>query len=90
MVEKLDSAAVIDALGGTTAVARMLGIRPPSVHEWRDGGIPEPRIIELGAEIESACGIPRWQLVPDRWHRIWPELIGAEGAPTTPTTEKVG
>lgn len=22
-----------------------------------------------------------WDLRPDDWHRIWPELIGAEGAP---------
>ena len=22
-----------------------------------------------------------WDLRPDDWHRIWPELIGADGAP---------
>lgn len=33
--------------------------------------------------IERATGgaVRRWDLRPDDWHRIWPELIGAEGAP---------
>jgi hypothetical protein len=28
--------------------------------------------------------VARWDLRPDDWHRIWPELIGAEGAPPLP------
>jgi hypothetical protein len=33
--------------------------------------------------LEAASGllVRRWHLRPDDWHRIWPELIGAEGAP---------
>ena len=34
---------IIDTLGGTSAVAEMLGIKPPSVSEWRSTGIPENR-----------------------------------------------
>ena len=36
-----------------------------------------------GAAIEQGTGmaVRRWDLRPDDWHRIWPELIGAEGAP---------
>jgi len=26
-----------------------------------------------------------WDLRPDDWHRIWPELIGTEGAPAIAT-----
>ena len=33
--------------------------------------------IEVGTDFE----VRRWDLRPDDWHRIWPELIGAEGAP---------
>jgi len=84
MTVKLDSTAVIEALGGTTAVARLLGIKPPSVHEWRGSEIPEARVLQLGAAIEAACGIPRWDLRPDDWWKVWPELIGAEGAPDVP------
>ncbi len=34
---------VIDRLGGTSAVAKICDIKPPSVHEWRENGIPKAR-----------------------------------------------
>ena len=39
----------IDKLGGTTEVARLCDIRPPSVSEWRRKGIPKPwmKFLEL-------------------------------------------
>jgi hypothetical protein len=40
--------AIIDALGGTGAVAEILGIQPPSVSEWRVSGIPPARKQTLG------------------------------------------
>jgi hypothetical protein len=33
---------IIDALGGTLAVARMCDIKGPSVSEWKRNGIPKP------------------------------------------------
>lgn len=33
---------LIDRLGGTTAVAKMCDLKPPSVSEWRKAGIPKP------------------------------------------------
>jgi DNA-binding transcriptional regulator YdaS (Cro superfamily) len=32
-------------------------------------------------ERESNSRIRRWHLRQDDWHRIWPELIGTDGAP---------
>ncbi|MBA0342095.1 hypothetical protein D7U87_15505 [Stenotrophomonas maltophilia] len=34
---------IIDRLGGTTEVARICRIKPPSVSEWRASGIPPAR-----------------------------------------------
>ena len=34
---------LIDALGGTGTLARLLKVEPPSVSEWRKNGIPEAR-----------------------------------------------
>lgn len=34
---------IIDALGGTFAVASICKIKPPSVSEWKQKGIPEAR-----------------------------------------------
>lgn len=67
---------IIQLLGGTTAVARLLGIKPPSVHRWIESGIPEGRLIELAAEVErrSDGKFSRRDRFPDRFHLIWPEL----------------
>ncbi|AQW32699.1 hypothetical protein ACEQ38_16965 [Ralstonia syzygii subsp. celebesensis] len=35
---------VIDRLGGTSAVAKICDIKPPSVHGWRESGIPKARL----------------------------------------------
>ncbi len=78
---------IIEKLGGITAVATKLGIKPPSVSGWiQDGkdGIPDGRLIELGAEIERQTEYRRWDLRPNDWHLIWPELVGAFGAPAVP------
>lgn len=41
------------------------------------------------AQIEAvtAFEVRRWDLRPHDWHRIWPELIGTEGAPNPNPTE---
>lgn len=38
---------IIDKLGGTTAVAELCKVKPPSVSEWRINGIPEARLMYL-------------------------------------------
>lgn len=38
------ASAVIDRLGGTSAVARIFDIRPSSVHQWRIDGLPKARL----------------------------------------------
>lgn len=38
---------LIDALGGTSAVARLFDIKPPSVSNWRTVGIPKARLMYL-------------------------------------------
>lgn len=71
----------IDSLGGVTAVARLCGVKPPSVWEWkRRGSIP----IERCAAIERATSgaVTRRDLRPNDWHRIWPELaVDVQQAP---------
>jgi len=39
--------AIIDALGGTSAVAELCNVRPPSVSDWRRYGIPQARLMYL-------------------------------------------
>ena len=43
----------------------------------------------LAVAIERATdgAVRRWDLRPDDWHRIWPELVGMDGAPPVPEAE---
>ena len=65
-------------------MAAAVGVHPVMVSQWAAGvkGVPAER----AADIERACEfqVRRWDLRPDDWHRIWPELIGSEGAPAIP------
>lgn len=44
---KHSDAKIIQALGGTFAVARMFSIKPPSVSQWTVRGIPPARRMYL-------------------------------------------
>lgn len=71
----MDDLSLIDALGGTHAVASLVGIKAPSVSGWKEvGRIPKDKRIRL-APIAEARGIAsRKELFPKDWHLIWPEL----------------
>ena len=45
---------IIDALGGTSAVARLFDIKSPSVSEWRELGIPKARRMYLELRFPKA------------------------------------
>ena len=68
-----------DAAGGLTRIAEACGASIQTVSNWRKRGVP----IDQCAAIEKACAraVMRWDLRPDDWHRIWPELVGMPGAP---------
>jgi DNA-binding transcriptional regulator YdaS (Cro superfamily) len=70
---------IIDALGGTAAVARMVRTSGASVSEWRQRGIPTLRRLQLAAAIERATNgrLTRKTLRPIDWAVIWPELAAA-------------
>lgn len=63
------------------ALATALQVPAPLVSQWRTGARPVP--IERCVPIEHATSgaVRRWDLRPDDWWRIWPELIGTDGAP---------
>jgi DNA-binding transcriptional regulator YdaS (Cro superfamily) len=42
----------------------------------------------VAIERATRLAVRRWDLRPDDWHRIWPELIGADGAPEIPQEAK--
>jgi DNA-binding transcriptional regulator YdaS (Cro superfamily) len=72
--------------GGYTALAKRLGVKAPSVHEWASGrrSVPPARCVQI--ERVTGGAVMRWDLRDD-WAEIWPELIGREGAPKAPASE---
>lgn len=56
---------IIDLLGGTSRVAAIFGIRPPSVSEWRASGIPLARRQTLALLFPD--------LVPESWKPVCPK-----------------
>lgn len=75
--------------GAVSSLARDLGISRIYLSQLvgrQNGRVPSP---ELCVVIERQTGrrVMRWNLRPDDWHLIWPELIGAEGAPAVPMIE---
>jgi DNA-binding transcriptional regulator YdaS (Cro superfamily) len=71
------------ARGRTQRLAEQLDVSGSLVTQWGSG---KPVSVERCGEVELATAnqVRRWDLRPRDWHRIWPELIGAEGAPEVP------
>ena len=45
---------IIDGIGGTTAVGRLMLLPPSTVHAWRRKGIPEARLDHLRLKVAEA------------------------------------
>lgn len=71
----MTSSELIDKLGGTAIVARLLNVKPPSVSAWRSGSIPQDKLIRLSLFSEKAGIATRQELFPHDWQQIWPELV---------------
>lgn len=74
------------SLGQTAAsLARSLDINPVLISQWKLGVRPIP--LERCVPIERATDgqVMRWDLRPDDWWQIWPELMCHPNAPEVPT-----
>lgn len=73
----------VEAAGGSpSALAAAIGggVLRQHVEYWlKTGRVPPERCYQL--EQASHGAVSRWDLRPEDWFRIWPELIGAPGAP---------
>jgi DNA-binding transcriptional regulator YdaS (Cro superfamily) len=71
----------IEDAGRLVAAAEALGVSAQRLCNWGGRrGVP----VEWCARVEQVLNVRRWDLRPDDWHLIWPELIGTEGAPDVP------
>jgi DNA-binding transcriptional regulator YdaS (Cro superfamily) len=85
----MDLRTFTDALprGAMSEMASRLGISSIYLSQLaakQNGREPSPELCVL-IERDSGLVVRRWDLRPTDWHRIWPELIGTDGAPSTDT-----
>lgn len=60
LMDKRTVSEIIDALGGTSAVAELCDIKPPSVSEWKDRNeIPKARLMYLQLVRPDVFGRPK-------------------------------
>ena len=87
----MTNAEIIQMLGGVTAIARMLDIKPPSVQGWLETGIPDLRLQQLAGQLEklSEGRFTRKARWPDKFDFYWPELAQARTESAPPATENV-
>lgn len=68
------------------SLSRRLSLNPALITQWKVGSrdCPSKRCIQ----IERATGgqVMRWDLRPDDWWQIWPELVDHPDSPPIPTT----
>ena len=70
---------IIDALGGTGAVARIFGIKDPSVSEWRKKErIPRPRLMFLELKYKKVFSALETKVLQNQ------KLCPAKAVATTP------
>jgi DNA-binding transcriptional regulator YdaS (Cro superfamily) len=81
-IEALNEA--VERAGGHSALATICGVGPTAVWNWKARNSVPP---EYCALIEANTDVRRWRLRPLDWFRIWPELVGIEGAPEVPSKE---
>lgn len=68
--------------GNATTLAEGLGIPVTYLSQMASGA--RAITAERASAIERLTSrqLMRWDLRPDDWHLIWPELLGTPGAPT--------
>lgn len=70
-------------VGSVAALGRKVGVKKAAAHQWlKDRSVP----IKHCGPIEEATGgaVMRWELRPDDWYVIWPELVTRKGSPEVP------
>lgn len=72
------------AVADRKRLAERLGLSEPYLYQCLTGRRDMDPGEAMSLEIRSGGELKRWSLRQRDWFRIWPELIGAEGAPAVP------
>lgn len=75
--------------GEAARLARSLQVHPVMVSQWAAN--KKALAPARAPQVEQATNgaVRRWDMRPLDWYVIWPELIGAAGAPPVPAVQAV-
>lgn len=73
--------------GEATRLARELGISLAYLGQMHSGHRPVPPKVAVRIEQLTRGSVRRWDMFPDDWRELWPELTRAKGAPAAPQRE---
>lgn len=88
--ETLDNAGMTLTAPERAAIAEKVGVSDPYLYQCMTGRKAMKPEEAVRVERESAGVLRRWHLRPDDWWKIWPELIGIDGAPALIEPAKEG
>jgi DNA-binding transcriptional regulator YdaS (Cro superfamily) len=74
--------------GGITKLAAAIDVGQSVASNWKKRRTLIDALYCTAIEELPACPVRRWHLRPLDWHRIWPELRSAPGAPPLPKKER--
>lgn len=79
----MNLSAYLDQLerGQKKDLAQALGVSSAYLYQMATARRPVPPDLAPSIEHHTSNQVRRWDLRPDDWHRIWPELIGSQDAP---------
>lgn len=74
--------------GRSKALALALGVSGSLIAHWSVGrrAVSAERCVPIERFTDGA--VRRWDLRPDDWAAVWPELIDTEGAPPIPAAQE--
>lgn len=80
-----------EIVGSQAALARAVGVAPPTVNQFVKKVRPVPEKVAVAIESATSGEVHRRDLRPDDWHLIWPELAqqAQSNAPASPSTQEV-
>lgn len=78
---KLDDYLTSKGRGALGELAKASAVHPPDLSRWAGGKRPTPEKAAVAIESATKGAVMRWDLRPDDWHLIWPELRKRKDAP---------
>lgn len=68
-------------------MAGLIGCNEQYLYQCLTGRNAMQPIDAVQAERRTGGRLRRWHVRPKDWHLIWPEIVGAEGAPAVPAEQ---